>query len=89
MGLGEVHGGQNVGFGVVHQRGKLLELLAQLFGNEPVETTSAIGPEDMCACKIRTGDTHIASTAPDARSFEQVLEDRLAAVGVFQQDGDS
>ena len=36
--------------------------------DQPVEATIAVGPEGTCACKMIAGDTHLASTAPDARS---------------------
>ena len=45
-----------------------------------VEATIAVGPDGTCACKISAGEAHVAATAPDARSFEQVLKDRLAEV---------
>ena len=52
-----------------------------------IDVIIAVGSEGTCACRISTADTHIASTAPDVRSFEQVLKDRLAAVGVRGEAG--
>ena len=60
---------------------------AEFSENELVEATIAVGPDGTCACKISAGETHIAATAPDARSFEQVLKSRLAEVGVYGEDG--
>ena len=57
--------------------------------DESVEATIAVGPEGTCACKISAGGRHLASAAPDARSFAQVLRDRLAEVGVGCQDSES
>ena len=62
-------------------------ITAELAGNGLVEATIAVGPDGTCACRISAGETHIASTAPDTRSFEQVLKERLAEVGVRGQDG--
>ena len=64
-------------------------ILAELAGDEPVEASIAVGPEGTFACRISTGDTHLASTAPDVRSFEQILRNRLAEVGVRDPDRDS
>ena len=60
---------------------------AELAGDGPVEASIAVGPDGTCACRVSAGDTHVASTAPDVRSFEQVLTERLAEVGVSGQDG--
>ena len=54
-----------------------------------IDVIIAVGSEGTCACRISTADTHIASTAPDVRSFKQVLKDRLAAVGARGEDGKS
>ena len=43
-----------------------------------VEASIAVGPEGTYACTISAGDTHLASTAADVRSFERVLKQRLA-----------
>ncbi len=48
-----------------------------------VEASIAVGPEGTYACTISAGDTHLASTAADVRSFERVLKQRLAEVGVL------
>ena len=55
---------------------------AKLTGNGPVEASIAVGPDGTCACTVSAGDTHLASTARDVRSFERVLKERLAEVGV-------
>jgi len=55
---------------------------AVLPGAVPVQATIAIGPEDTYACKITSGGTHTAHTAPDAQSFEELLKKRLLEVGV-------
>ena len=47
-----------------------------------VDASIALGPEGTFAYRISTGDTHVASTAPHARSCERVLQSRLAEVGV-------
>ena len=47
-----------------------------------VEASIAVGPDETCACTVSAGDTHLASTAPDVRSFERALKERLAEVGV-------
>ena len=47
-----------------------------------VEASIAVGPDGTCACTVSAGDTHLASTAPDVRSFERALKQRLAEVGV-------
>ena len=64
-------------------------ILAELAGDELVEASIAVGSEGTFARKISTGDTHLASTAPDVRSFKQILRDRLAEVGVRGPDSDS
>ena len=55
---------------------------AEIASNGPVEASVSVGPEGTLACTVSAGDTHSASTAPDVRSFERVLEERLAEVGV-------
>ena len=62
-------------------------ITAAFSGNDEIAATIGVGPEGTCACKISAGDTHLASTAPDARSFERVLKNRLAEVGVYSRDG--
>ena len=47
-----------------------------------VEGSIAVGPAGTCACTVSVGDTHLASTAPDVRSFERVVRERLEEVGV-------
>ena len=64
-------------------------ILAELAGDELVEASIAVGSEGTFARKISTGDTHLASTAPDVRSFKQILRDRLAELGVRGPDSDS
>ncbi|MCY3818187.1 MAG: hypothetical protein OXH52_02315 [Gammaproteobacteria bacterium] len=47
-----------------------------------------VRPQGTCARKVSTaGGGHLASAAPDARGFEQVLESRLAEVGVASRTG--
>ena len=62
-------------------------IIAKLPGDDLIEANIAVGPEGTCACKISTGNTHVASTAPDVRSFERVLKQRLTEVGVHGQQG--
>ena len=57
-------------------------ITAELPGDDLVEASIAVGPEGTCACRISAGVTHLASTAPDVRSFEQMLKNRLPEVGV-------
>ena len=57
-------------------------ITAELSGDGPVEATIAVGPEGTFACRITMGSRHLASTAPDAPTFESVLKRRLAEVGV-------
>ena len=64
----------------------LVVLTAELPGDGLVEVSVAVGPEGTCACRISAGDTHLASTARDARSFERVPRSRLAEVGVQAED---
>ena len=45
-------------------------ITAEFPGDGLVEASIAVGPKGTCACRTSTGDTHLASTAPDARSFE-------------------
>ncbi len=54
---------------------------AELSAGE-VEATVTVGPEGTCACTVSAGDTHLACTAPDVRSFERAVRERLAEVGV-------
>ena len=60
---------------------------AEIPGVELVKASIAVGPEGTCACKISVGDAHLASAAPDTRSFEHLLTKRLADVGVRGEDG--
>ena len=62
-------------------------ITAEFSENELVEATIAVGPDGTCACKISAGEAHVAATAPDAHSFEQVLKDRLAEVGARGEAG--
>ena len=64
-------------------------ITAELAGNGPVEASITVGPDGAAACMISAGGGHFASTAPDARSFEEVLKERLAEVGVRGQDSES
>ena len=47
-----------------------------------VGATIAVGPDGTCACTVSAADKHLAVTAPDVRSFERALWERLAEVGV-------
>ncbi len=55
---------------------------AEVAGDRLVEVSVTVGPEGTCACKISAGELHSASTAPDARSFERLLKERLTQVGL-------
>ena len=46
-------------------------ITAELPGDELVEASIAVGPEGTCACKVTGSDTYLASTVPDARSFDR------------------
>ena len=59
-----------------------IAVTAELAGNGRVEANISVGPEGTFACTVSAGDTHLASTAPDVRSFERVLKEHLAEVGV-------
>lgn len=61
----------------------LIVVTAEFSAARAVEASIAVGPEGTCACKFSAGDAHLASTAPDVRSFERVLKERLAEVGVL------
>ena len=58
---------------------------ARISEPQPAEASIAVGPDGTCACKITAGNTHVAATASDAESFEDVLKNRLAEVGVRDQ----
>ena len=62
-------------------------VMAELSGAGAVEASIAVGPEGTYACTVSAGDTHLAATAPDTRSFERVLKERLAEVGVLLGSG--
>ena len=49
-------------------------ITAEFSGDDPIETSIAVGPEGTCACKMSVGETHLGSMAPDVRSFERVPE---------------
>ncbi len=61
-------------------------LTARLSEDHPTQLSIAVGSKGTCACTISAGDTRLASTAADARSFEQVLKDLLTAVRVRGPD---
>ena len=63
-------------------------IAAELPGDNLVEVSITVGPEGTCACRVSAGGAHTAATAADARSFETVLTERLAQVGVVAS-GDS
>ena len=62
-------------------------ITAEFFGDDVIETTIAVGPEGTCACKMSVGETHLGYMAPDVQSFERVLKDRLADMGVLGEGG--
>ena len=64
-----------------------LVITAEQPGDELVEASIAVGPEGTFACRISPRGAHLASTTPNARSFEDGLMKRLAAVGVHGRDG--
>ena len=59
----------------------------EVHADGPTEATIAVGPDGTCACKLRAGDDALAATAPDGRSFEQVLKKRLTEMGVAPLEG--
>ena len=60
-------------------------ITAELSGDGLVEASVVVGPEGTCACRISARGTHLATTAPDVGSFEQILQKRLAEVGLRGQ----
>ncbi len=62
-------------------------ITAEVFGDDVIETTIAVGPEGTYACKMSVGETHRGSVAPDVQSFERVLKDRLADMGALGEGG--
>ena len=58
-------------------------VMVDLAGNGPVEASISVGPEGTFACRVSSGGAHTACTAANARSFETVLTERLAEVGVI------
>ena len=62
-------------------------LTGALSGDAPVEVAIAVGPDGSCACRMSTGGVDMACTAPDVRSFGQVLKVRFAEVGVHGRGG--
>ena len=78
------------GDGIVGVRGSeenFIVITAEFSGDDLIETSIAVGPDGTCACKMSVGETHLASMAPDVRSFERVLKDRLAEMGVLGEGG--
>ena len=71
-GVGDVQVGED-GFIVI---------TAELPGDDLVEVSITVGPEGTCACRVSAGGAHTAATAADTRSFETLLTERLAQVGV-------
>ena len=63
-------------------------ITAELPGDNLVDVSITVGPEGTCASRISAGGAHTAATAADVRSFEAVLTERLARVGVVAS-GDS
>ncbi len=68
--------------GIRVNEGGFIVVTAEFSAAGAVEASIAVGPEGTYACTVSAGDTHLASTAPDVRSFERVLKERLAEVGV-------
>ena len=66
-----------------------IAITAEFSGDVVVKATTVVGPDGTCACRISAGATHLAATAPDARSFQDVLRKRLTEVGVHGDDGDA
>ena len=64
-------------------------ITAELSGDNLVEVSITVGPEGTCACRVSAGGAHTAATAADARSFETLLTERLAEVGVIPSGGGS
>ena len=62
---------------------------AEVAGDGLVDVSITVGPEGTCACRASAGGAHMAFTAADARSFETVLTEGLAQVGVHAPGGDS
>ena len=75
--------------GVRVNEDSFIVITAEVPGDEPVAVTTAVGPDETCACTVGTADGHRASAAPDVRGFEQVLASRLAEVGVRGSAGDA
>ena len=73
--------------GVRVSEANFIVITAELSGDDLIETSIAVGPEGTCACRISAGDTHLPATAPDVRSFERVLKDRLGKMGVLGEGG--
>lgn len=65
----------------------ILVISAEFFGDERAEATIAVGPEGTCACKVTAAEARVAATAPDARSLEMMLREKLAEVGVSGRSG--
>ena len=57
-------------------------IMAELPGDDLVDVSITVGPEGTCAGRVSAGGAHTAATAADARSFETLLTERLAQVGV-------
>ena len=69
--------------GVQVGEGGFIVIAAELSGDNLVDVSITVGPEGTCACRVSAGGAHTASTAADAQSFETVLTERLAQVGVL------
>ena len=66
----------------------LVVITAELRGDALVQTSIAVAPDGTYACRISAGETHLASTAPDSRSFREVLKKGLVKVGRLTEFGD-
>ena len=69
----------------VNEEGYIV-IAAELPGGNLVAATITVGPDGTCACRITAGGVDVAATAPDVRSFEEVLRCRLLELGVRSQD---
>ncbi len=73
--------------GVRVNEDSFIVVTATVPGDDGIDVTIAVGPDGTCACKVSTAHGQVVTASPDTRSFEQVLADRLADVGVRGQGG--
>ena len=60
---------------------------AEVAGDAVVEVSTTVGPEGTCACRGSAGSACAATMAAEARSFETVLTECMAEVGVLASGG--